>query len=134
MYGVVVCSRCEKARAVNLSQKTSTCECGSRIPIQRSKPYFKSDSQSEVAEAVRQMNARLSGVPALGFKGAVRSPERKEDLESTLSSFFGDEVRTRRRLEALLARLGVEDSDKVIDGLLATGVIYEPEKNHFRLV
>jgi hypothetical protein len=80
------------------------------------------------------MNARLSGVPALGFKDAVRSPERKEDLESTLSSFFGDEVRTRRRLEALLAKLGVEDSDKVIDGLLATGVIYEPEKNHFRLV
>ncbi|MCK4367493.1 MAG: DUF1922 domain-containing protein [Thermoplasmata archaeon] len=134
MYGVVVCSRCERARAVNLSQKTSTCECGSKIPIQRSKTYFKSDSQREAAEAVRQMNARLSGAPAPGFEGDVRAPQRKEDLESALSGLFGNEVRTRRQLRALLAKLGVGDSDRVIDELLATGVLFEPEKNHFRLV
>ena len=133
MYGVVVCSRCKKARAVNLSQKTSTCECGSRIPIQRSKAYFESGSQREVAEAVRQMNARLSGAP-VRIEGDVRAPERKEDLESALSSFFGDEVITRRQLEAFLTRFGVGDSDEVIDRLLSTGAMFEPEKGHFRLV
>lgn len=133
MYGVVVCSRCKKARAVNLSQKTSTCECGSRVPIQQSKAYFESDSQREVAEAVRQMNARLSGAPQ-GIEGDVRAPERKEDLESALSNFFGDEVITRRRLRAFLTRFGVGDSDEVIDRLLSTGAMFEPEKDHFRLV
>lgn len=133
MYGVVVCSRCGKARAANLSQKTSTCECGSRIPLQRSKAYFESDSQREVAEAVRQMNAQLSGA-SLGIEGDVRAPERKGDLESALSSFFGDEVITRKRLVAFLTRFGVEDSDKVIDRLLSTGTMFEPEKDHFRLV
>jgi hypothetical protein len=133
MFGVVVCSRCGKARAVNLSQKTSTCECGSRIPIQRSKAYFESDSQREVAEAVRQMNAQLSGAP-LGSEGDVRAPERKEDLDSALSSFFGDEVITRKRLEAFLTAFGIEDSDEVIDRLLSTGAMFEPEKDHFRLV
>ena len=133
MYGVVVCSRCERARAVNLSQKTSTCECGSRIPIQRSKAYFESDSQREVAEAVRQMNARLSGAPP-GIEGDMRAPERKEDLESALSSFFGDEVITRKRLEAFLTRFGVGDSDEMINRLLSTGAMFEPEKDYFRLV
>ena len=133
MYGVVVCSRCNKARAVNLSQKTSTCECGSRIPIQRSKTYFESDSQREVAEAVRQMNARLAVAPP-GIEGDARALERKEDLDSALSSFFGDEVITRKRLEEFLTAFGIEDPDEVIDRLLSTGAMFEPEKDHFRLV
>jgi DNA-directed RNA polymerase subunit RPC12/RpoP len=133
MYGVVVCSRCEKARAVDLRQKTATCECGSRIMIQRSRVYFKSDSQGDVAEAVRQMSARLSGAPE-GPPDEVKIQERPEDLESALVSFFRDGVKTRRQLKALLTRLGVKDSDKTIDRLLATGVIFAPEKDHLRLV
>jgi hypothetical protein len=134
MYGVVVCSHCERARAVNLNQKTSTCECGSRIAIRESKTYFKSDSQGDVAEAVRQMSARLSGAPTSGLPGEVKVQEPREDLESALARFFRGRTRTRAQLKSLLSKHGVKDADTTIDRLLASGVLFEPEKGHFRLV
>ncbi|MFQ5909390.1 MAG: DUF1922 domain-containing protein [Thermoplasmata archaeon] len=132
MYGVVVCSHCGRARAVNLNQKTSTCECGRRIAIAQSRVYFRSDSQREVASAVRQMNARLSGAPALDREGTGESPEK--DLGSSLSRFFGDDERSLRQLKALLSKLGIENQDRVIEELLVNGVIFEPRKGYFRLV
>ncbi|MFQ6128187.1 MAG: hypothetical protein ACE5QW_04725 [Thermoplasmata archaeon] len=134
MYGVIVCSYCRKARAVNLTQKTSTCECGSRIAIYQRKVFFRSHSQREAAQAVRRMNELLAGAPASDQEDIRVTPERKEDLESSLFSFFTGEERSRGELKTLLKKLGVEDPDRMIEELLRSGMIFEPRRDHFRLV
>ncbi|MFQ6107354.1 MAG: hypothetical protein ACE5QF_07205 [Thermoplasmata archaeon] len=80
------------------------------------------------------MSARLSGVPVPNHRKLKMTSEREEDLESTVSRFFGRKEKTRRQLKKLLVRLGVQDADKVIEDLLVNGVIFEPRKDHFRLV
>lgn len=134
MYGVVVCSRCERARAVNLSQKTSTCECGSRIDVKRSKVYYESGSQRDVAEAVRRLSTRIADAPASGLGDRVEASGPRGDLSTTLRESMKDKVKSKQQLRTILAALGVEDADKTIARLLEEGVLYEPQKNHFRLV
>lgn len=133
MFGVVVCSRCGKARAVDLNRKTVLCECNAKVNIREAKPYFKSDSQIEVAEAVRQFNARLSDFPKAVLQPA-KMAERSGDLQSSLNAFFGGEEKSRTQLKRLLTKHGYEKLDEAIERLLAAGIIYETRKDHFRLV
>lgn len=59
-YGVVVCPRCEKARAVNLSHTTVTCQrCGKRFKLRTRKVLYRADDAREAAAAVADVNRQL---------------------------------------------------------------------------
>lgn len=59
-YGVVVCPRCEMARGVKLSQKSTTCaRCGKTFQIRTRKILYRARNAREVGAAVAEINKRL---------------------------------------------------------------------------
>ena len=60
MYGVVVCPKCNRARGVDLSVKTSKCPgCGLHSEVERLRTYFQTENEQELAEAVRRTSSRM---------------------------------------------------------------------------
>jgi transcription elongation factor Elf1 len=60
MYGVIICPRCNRARGVDLSVKTSKCPgCGLHSEVDRMHTYFQTDNEQELAEAVRRTSSRM---------------------------------------------------------------------------
>jgi hypothetical protein len=61
-YVVIVCSRCRLARGAPETAKTASCPgCGRKLRVPELRKYFRSESLSQVAEAIGQLNARLKG-------------------------------------------------------------------------
>src|SRR5437879_13018472 len=61
MYGVVVCPRCERAKGVNLKQKTTTCQCGFEIHVIPARIRARAQTARELAPLVGQVSAELGG-------------------------------------------------------------------------
>ena len=60
MFGVIICPRCNRARGVDLSVKTSKCPgCGLHSEVDRMHTYFQTDNELELAEAVRRTSSRM---------------------------------------------------------------------------
>ena len=59
-YGVIVCPKCKKVKAVDLTNKTTKCFfCNKIITIKKMKILFKSNHQEEIRQAIGQINAEL---------------------------------------------------------------------------
>ena len=61
-YGIVVCSKCKRAKGFLLSNKTTRCiACGKVIDIKKSKIMFKTDSRVEMQNVIGMINADIDG-------------------------------------------------------------------------
>jgi len=59
---VVVCPKCRRARGAPEGARTARCTgCGRSLTLRKLRKYSRTDSLSELAEAVGRMNARLRG-------------------------------------------------------------------------
>jgi uncharacterized paraquat-inducible protein A len=62
-FGVIVCSKCRNATAIDLKAKANACpRCGKRHKTRAMKIFFKSTKQIEVAAAVAELNANIHTV------------------------------------------------------------------------
>ena len=61
-YGVIVCSKCKKAKGVNLSYKTTKCVvCGRVLKLKQSKIFYETDSENKLRHAIGLVNANING-------------------------------------------------------------------------
>jgi len=61
-YGIVVCSKCRRAKGFLLSSKTTRCiVCGKVLKINKLKIMFKTDSIVEMQNAIGIINADSNG-------------------------------------------------------------------------
>jgi hypothetical protein len=59
-YGVIVCPKCKKVKAVDLNNKSTKCFfCKKQIMLNKVKILFKSNRQEEIRTAIGQINAEL---------------------------------------------------------------------------
>jgi hypothetical protein len=59
-YGVIICSKCKKIKAVDLSNKTSKCiYCGRTLNIRKIKIFYKSDNLFDIQSYVGYLNIKL---------------------------------------------------------------------------
>ena len=151
MYGVVVCSRCRKARAVDLRSKTARCQCGNQINLKEARKFFESSDQREVASAVGRLNAEIGGGIEEWEKlagdaskeevsdvysrivsdasDATEVQERMEIVARGLTNAFGSF--TKNEMEKVLRMLGMRDVEDCVQTLLRENIIYEPEPGVF---
>jgi len=60
VWGVVVCPYCEMARAVNISQKTTTCSrCETTFELRKREIMYKTSDARKVGAAVAELNRQL---------------------------------------------------------------------------
>ena len=61
-YGIIVCSKCKKAKIVQLSFKTTRCiRCNKIINIDKVRILKKSNSENELRNEIGKINAELYG-------------------------------------------------------------------------
>jgi hypothetical protein len=59
-YGVIVCPKCKKVKAVNLRFDTTRCFfCNKVITLKRVKIIFMSNNQLEISKEIGNINAEL---------------------------------------------------------------------------
>ncbi|MFQ5883464.1 MAG: DUF5817 domain-containing protein [Thermoplasmata archaeon] len=154
MYGVVVCSRCRRARGVDLRNKTARCQCGKEIQLKEAKKFFESNSQREIAAAVGRLNAELSGgteewEEIAGKSDEVETDDPYSEIVASASSVTDRKEKltiavrgltdalggfTMEDLENVLQSLGMKNAEEHLQLLLEDNIIYEPRKNVFRAV
>jgi transcription elongation factor Elf1 len=150
MFGVIVCPSCNRARGVDLSAAAVVCpSCGKKMNVGRAKVYFKTDSESELVEAVRKMSERL----AVGVESPPPAKKKRrklsfhEELGAQAKRLKGSEERLRFAADNLTSELGqfeVEDlalvvrsfdetdAERLIEKMLSSGLIFEPEPGKYR--
>jgi len=61
-YGIVVCSRCKKVKAFDLSSKKTKCfRCNKNISLEKAVILHKSNSLEEIQNAIGLLNAESDG-------------------------------------------------------------------------
>jgi hypothetical protein len=59
-YGIVVCSKCKKAKIVDLSYKTTKCIiCKKTLNISKINISYKSDSQKQIRQVIGKINSEI---------------------------------------------------------------------------
>lgn len=59
-FGVIVCPKCRKAKAVDLSYKTTRCTwCGKLLILGKLKILYKTDSEQKLRQAIGLINAEI---------------------------------------------------------------------------
>lgn len=59
-YGVIVCSKCKKAKGVMLSSKTTKCiRCGKILYLDKVKIFYKTNSEYKLRQSLGIINAKL---------------------------------------------------------------------------
>ena len=143
MFGVIVCPRCNRVCGVDLGTERKRCPvCGHRIEVSKAKVYFKTDSQEELAEAVRRLADEIA--PSLD-NGLKPKEKREQPAERTKL----DEVGLRMVIVRLTRRHGEFDIDdlaeemgdvkreqleSIVRKMLSAGLIYEPSPGKYRSV
>ncbi|UCD92854.1 MAG: DUF1922 domain-containing protein [Methanobacteriota archaeon] len=151
MFGVVVCSRCKRARGVDLRSKTARCQCGNQIQLKEAKKFFESNDQREIASAVGKLNAELAGGTEEWEKISGKSDTADtEDLYSEIVASASSVTNQKERLtivvrgltdalesftiedfEKVLNNLGIKKVEESLHLLLEENIIYEPRKDVF---
>ena len=148
MFGVIICSRCNRARGVDLSAKTSKCPgCGLHSEVDRMHTYFQTDNELELAEAVRRTSSRMQhsiedyGDDVVLARQATEEQRKKAKnlsldfdgmmiLARSLSSESGFGL---EELKDALAKEGYDlDPVKIASVMLNEGIVYEPKPGRFR--
>jgi hypothetical protein len=148
MYGVIICPRCNRARGVDLSVKTSKCPgCGLHSEVDRMHTYFQTDNEQELAEAVRRTSSRMQhsiedyGDDVVVARQAAEEQRKRSKNQSldfdgmvliahSLASETGfglDELK-----EALITGGYDLDPAKIASVMLNEGIVYEPKPGRFR--
>ena len=59
-FGIIVCPKCKKAKAVNLSNKTTKCfRCNKTYQITKMKVLYKSNSETKIRQEIGRINAEI---------------------------------------------------------------------------
>jgi hypothetical protein len=152
MYGVVVCSRCKRAKGVDLKQKTTTCTCGFEIRIASSRVHARAGTARELAPLVGQVSAELAG--GLDVYQKAASPARRTRSRDVhlrivgIASKAGDRasrlrtaaVELTRELEVfslgdwtrVLAGLGIPRAEEALATLMRANLVMEPKDGFYR--
>ncbi len=154
MYGVVVCPRCERAKGVDLKQKTTTCPCGFEIRVVPAKVKARAATPRELAPLVGQVNAELAG----GAKAvqALLAPPRKARPREVRARIVAAVPRTgdrttrlraaavelTRELEVftmddwsrVLEGLGIGGAEAALAALVESNAVFEPREGFYRAV
>jgi hypothetical protein len=148
MYGVVVCPKCNRARGVDLSVKTSKCPgCGSHSDVDRMRIYFQTDNEQELAEAVRRVGTRMQhsiedyGEDVVMARQATeeqRKRSKNQSLDFEGMSFIARSLSSENgfgldELRDALVKEGYDlDAAKIASVMLNEGIVYEPRPGRFR--
>ena len=61
-YGVIVCTKCRRAKGVDLSCKTTRCPgCGKVLNLKNLSIKYKTNSEEELRQAIGLVNAENDG-------------------------------------------------------------------------
>lgn len=152
MFGVVICPNCNRPRGVDLSAKKAMCPvCGRHIDLKKSRIYFETDSEAELAGAVRKLGEQISGDLEDHTVSVLRERKKGDffdpDLVRKPSRAIEDEDQARRIVKELSAGSGefsVDDLCRIIgdeevartllEKLLSEGIIFEPRPGRYRPV
>jgi hypothetical protein len=154
MYGVVVCSRCKRAKGVDLKQKTTTCSCGFEIPVSRTRVRAQAATAHELAGLVGQVNAELrGGLEAYREAAAPARKTRSRDVHvrvvgvASKSRDRANRIRAAaieltRELEVfsmgdwirVLAGLGIPQPAEALATLVRANLVLEPREGFYRAV
>jgi len=148
MFGVIVCPKCNRVRGIDLSIGRAVCpRCGHPIDIDRAKVYFRTESQRELVEAVRQKAREIA--PSLDpaeledwaiVKDGIDPPEQPErgisedrvyEIARRLTADQGEFIREDLKREL---GCGEDEVDGIVERTLSAGVIYEPRRGMYRTV
>ena len=148
MFGVIICPRCNRARGVDLSVKTSKCPgCGLHSEVERMHTYFQTDNELELAEAVRRTSSHMQvsiedyGDDVVQARQATEEQRKKARNQSL--DFDGMVLLARSlssepgfgldELKEALTKEGYDlDPAKIASVMLNEGIIYEPRPGRFR--
>jgi uncharacterized protein with GYD domain len=143
MFGVIVCPRCNRVCGVDLGTKSKRCPaCGHRIEVSKAKVYFKTDSQEELAEAVRRLADEIAPPldKGLGSKEKREAPTARSKLDE-VGLRMVTVMLTRRHGEFDIDDLAEEMGDvkreqleSIVRKMLSAGLIYEPSPGKYRSV
>ena len=163
-YVVIVCSRCRLARGAPEHARTASCpSCKRKLRVPELKKYHRTESLTELAEAIGQLNARLKGgldaylgeleeraagqkkrhpVPGLPQMDATAAsppatpPAPASKLDRAILAFL--ERRGPQRLEVILEGLPhpttPERLEKRLEALGRAGLVFEPSSGVYARV
>ena len=154
MYGVVVCSRCKRAKGVDLKQKTTTCSCGFEIRVSKSRVKAQAVGAHELAGLVGQVNAELrGGLEAYREAAAPARKTRSRDVHvrvvgvASKSRDRANRIRAAaieltRELEVfsigdwtrVLTGLGIPQPEEALATLVRANLVREPREGFYRAV
>jgi hypothetical protein len=148
MFGVIICPKCNRARGVDLSVKTSKCPgCGLHSEVDRMRTYFQTDNQQELAELVRRTSSRMQhsiedyGDDVILARQATEEQRKKTrnqslDFDGMLMiarSLSSEQGFGLDELKEALTREGYDlDPAKIATVMLNEGIVYEPKPGRFR--
>jgi len=144
MYGVAVCPKCHRAKGVALSCKTTECShCGHSIDITKARIYHRTDSQQELAAAMKIMTeklaVRIEDFPAERKKGRNSVPKKRAKVQMNEDDLRSLAARLTKEkgsfaLKDVATALDVSDleAQMVLEKMLSHGIIYEPEAERFK--
>jgi hypothetical protein len=147
MFGAIVCPKCNTARGIRIPTKTARCvKCGHSIDVMKAKVYFETDSQEELADAVRALAEKLAvdieeppankkrrRRAAVKKKIAVKVRMNEEDLRAALTTLTErSPIFSRQELFEALHITNKEEQEKALEKLLASGMIFEPQPGRFK--
>lgn len=148
-YGVIICPSCGKARGVETSRKSTTCQCGRELKLSRMKFHMTTDTPHELALAVARANELLAEGKKLPVEKGVRrraSPRRPAKAVKTAKDPL-EELRlvalelTRKKgdfdlsdLEKVAPSMGKGSAESVLARLVANNLVYEVSEGRFRAV
>lgn len=147
-YGIIVCTDCQNARSVDLTNKTTRCNyCGNRMKIKKMNIYYQTNSQKEAAWAVGRLNEKLrdkeisrkqdepSNPYYLAIKKSHDGENKREKLliiARVLTRELGQFSRGDIEKISEIGNLG--DVDTLIKNIRKIDEVYEPEPEVFKSV
>jgi DNA-binding transcriptional ArsR family regulator len=164
-YVVIVCSRCRLARGAPESAKTASCPgCGRKLRVPELKKYHRTDSLTELAEAIGRLNASLKGglLAYLGDLGEMAECNRKNHpqkgvlqasevaaapfaerpampsakIDRAILAFLERKgpMATGEILEGLPQRSTLDHLEKRLEALRRAGLVFEPSAGRYAIV
>ncbi len=154
MFGVVVCPRCDRAKGVDLKQKTTTCVCGFEIRLVGARVRGRAETARELAPLVGQVNAEVAG-GLDAYRKATTPPRRKRSRDvharvvraanksrDRASRLRAAAIELTRELELfslddwarVLAGLDIPQPEEALATLLRNNVVFEPKAGFYRAV
>lgn len=152
LYGVVVCSRCKRAKGVRIGQKTTLCQCGHTIKLATAKIKSRTEDARQLAKAVGLESVKLRGgreeyekaahPPRKGKGAHGRAADVAEKAGNRDAKVRAVAVELSRELGTFSARdfavvlvsLGISSPEKRLEELIETRFIYQPSPDRYKAV